>query len=98
MKKDSSIELRHLRYFAAFCESGETSEAAKHLGVAPATVKRCIRELERFLNVKLLVRGTRTLTDSGKLMHTHANNVLKYLTVATEALRSGDEVQPKGIV
>jgi hypothetical protein len=71
MKKDS-IELRHLRYFAAFCESGETSEAAKHLGVAPTTVKRCIRELERFLNVKLLVRGTRTLTDSGKLMHTHA--------------------------
>jgi DNA-binding transcriptional LysR family regulator len=82
MKKDSSIELRHLRYFAAFCESGETSEAAKHLGVAPTTVKRCIRELERFLNVKLLVRGSRTLTDSGKLMHTHANNVLKYLTVA----------------
>jgi len=96
--KKGSIELRHLRYFAAFCESGGTSEAARQLDVSPNTVKRSIRELERFLNVKLLVRGRRTLTDSGKLMQTHANNVLKYLTVATEALRSSDEPHPKGIV
>ena len=97
MNKET-IELRHLRYFAAFCESGGTSEAAKRLGVAPTTVKRSIRELELLLNVKLLVRGSRTLTDSGKLMRTHANNVLKYLAVAMEALRSGNEAQPKGIV
>jgi LysR family nitrogen assimilation transcriptional regulator len=97
MNKET-IELRHLRYFAAFCESGGTLEAAKRLGVAPTTVKRSIRELELLLNVKLLVRGSRALTDSGKLMRTHANNVLKYLTVAMEALRSGNEAQPKGIV
>lgn len=48
------------------------------------------------VSVKLLVHGS--LTDSGKLMRTHANNVLKYLAVAMEALHSPNGVHPKKIV
>lgn len=79
------------------CDSGGTSQAAEQLQISQATLNRHIRELESLLNVKLLARssGSITLTDAGRLLRTHSHNVLKYLAVATEALRSGGAIPSK---
>lgn len=85
----------------AVCDSGRITEAAKQLDVAPTTVYRYIWRLEGMVNVKLLVRGTGGSlipTDAGKLMRTHTHNVLRYLAVAMEALRSGNKLPAKRIV
>jgi len=90
MKNETRIELRHLRYFAVICKEGSAAAAARQLRVTPQTVNHRIRELERILKVKLLVRQHRGLvapTDAGKIMRAHSRSILKYLAVATEALR-----------
>ena len=61
---NGSVELRHLRYFVAVCDSGGISEAAKQLNIAPTTVYRHVRKLEGLLNVKLLIRTGRRITNT----------------------------------
>jgi len=84
------MEIRHLRSFLALSEKGSLLAAAKKLGVTTSTVSRQTLGLERELNVRLLVRkrGAIALTDAGRLMRSHAKNILKYIGIASDAVRT----------
>jgi DNA-binding transcriptional LysR family regulator len=55
--------------FAAVVEAGSFSAAGERLGIAKSVVSRCITQLERHLDSRLLHRTTRrlSLTDTGKI-------------------------------
>ncbi|MGC1453153.1 MAG: LysR family transcriptional regulator [Candidatus Sulfotelmatobacter sp.] len=84
------MEIRHLRAFLALSENGSLLAAAKKLGVTTSTVSRQAFGLERELNVRLLVRrrGAIVLTDAGRIMKSHAKNILKYILIASDAVRT----------
>jgi DNA-binding transcriptional LysR family regulator len=82
------MELRDLRYFLAVVDEGSLPAAAKSLRMSPSTLSRRTRKLERELKTRLFLRrrGSITLTVAGKIMRSHARNILKYVAVATDAV------------
>jgi DNA-binding transcriptional LysR family regulator len=83
------MELRDLRYFLALVDEGNLLAAAKRLRIAPSTLSQQTYRMERELKTKLFVRrrGSITLTLAGKIMRSHARNILRYVSVATDAVR-----------
>jgi DNA-binding transcriptional LysR family regulator len=79
-----SVELRHLRYFAAVAEHLNFRAAAEDLHVAQPALSSQIKTLEEELGVQLLQRTTRKveLTPAGRVFLTEARRVL---TTASEA-------------
>jgi DNA-binding transcriptional LysR family regulator len=72
------MELRHLRYFVAVAEQLHFARAAESLGIAPPTLTIQIKEIERTLSAKLLMRTKRSvaLTSAGEVFLAEARNVL----------------------
>jgi LysR family hca operon transcriptional activator len=84
------MELRHLRYFIAVAEAGSvTVAAARELHTSQPSLSRQIRDLEREVGVRLLIRRARgiELTPAGRAFLDHARSVLSQVEAATEAAR-----------
>jgi DNA-binding transcriptional LysR family regulator len=76
---DSSMELRHLRYFCAVAQHLNYSEASRRLHVAQPAVSQTILDLEEELEVKLLHRTRRSvqLTAAGTTFLREAEDILR---------------------
>ena len=93
-KRGWKVDIRDLRYFLSMSDAGSLSEAAKKLGVAPTTLSRQSYRMERELGAKLMIRkrGSIELTLAGKIMRSHARNILNYISVASDAVsRAGED-------
>ncbi|MEI9993854.1 MAG: LysR family transcriptional regulator [Rhizomicrobium sp.] len=84
------MELRHLRYFIAVAEEGSLTLAAeKRLHTAQPSLSRQIRDLERDVGAKLLIRRARgiELTEAGQVFLDHARLCLAQVEAAGDAAR-----------
>ena len=87
MPYQSDRRLLELAAFAAVVEHGGFSAAARAAGLRKATLSERVHTLEERLDVKLLVRTTRTLhlTDEGKAFATRAQTALAAVSEAEAA-------------
>jgi DNA-binding transcriptional LysR family regulator len=83
------MELRHLRYFVAVCETLTFTKAAAQLRIAQPALSRQVQDLGDEIGMDLLKRSPRgvTITAEGKLFLEEAREVLKRAD-ESEALRS----------
>jgi DNA-binding transcriptional LysR family regulator len=91
------MDLNATRMFVAVVQAGSLSAAAARLEIPLATLSRRVRDLERQLNVQLLVRsahGTK-LTDAGTRLYEHASRGIEALREAEESVVS-DQARLKG--
>ncbi|SFB89336.1 DNA-binding transcriptional regulator, LysR family [Massilia yuzhufengensis] len=72
------LELRHLRYFVAVAEERNFTRAAERLHIAQPPLSRQIQQLEEFLGVVLIEKGSRPLrlTEAGQFFLAHAKPLL----------------------
>ncbi|WP_091871237.1 LysR family transcriptional regulator [Massilia yuzhufengensis] len=72
------MELRHLRYFVAVAEERNFTRAAERLHIAQPPLSRQIQQLEEFLGVVLIEKGSRPLrlTEAGQFFLAHAKPLL----------------------
>ena len=72
------LELRHLRYFVAVAEERNFTRAAERLHIAQPPLSRQIQQLEEYLGVVLIEKGTRPLrlTEAGQFFLAHAKPLL----------------------
>ncbi|MFF4412873.1 LysR substrate-binding domain-containing protein [Streptosporangium sp. NPDC001559] len=82
------LKLRHLIVVVAIAEQGSVVRAAQHLRLAQPAVTRCLRELERILDVELFVRGPRGVSPTfyGEAFLEHARAALAELRRAGERI------------
>lgn len=95
------MELRHLRYFLAVAESGSVSKAAlNQLNVAQPSLSRQLKDLEDEIGVTLFDRSIRgmSLTPSGKLFKTCAQEILKKVDEAVLAVQKMPTTLRVGII
>jgi DNA-binding transcriptional LysR family regulator len=86
----NDLEVRQLRYFVAVAEELHFGRAATRLGMAQPPLSRAIREIERFLGVRLLERTTRNvaLTPAGEILLRDARNALDAVSAAGRRARN----------
>ena len=85
-----SLNLHHLRVFAAVAESGGFSRAAVALRLSQPAVSKSVRELEREVGLALFDRAGRTprLTDAGSTLLTRARELFGVERLAEDELGS----------
>lgn len=85
-----TMELRHVRYFAAVAELLNFTKAAAKLRVAQPALSRQIHDLEEELGVSLLERTSRfvRLTDAGKAFLNDAHELLRRADAAVQTARA----------
>ncbi len=83
------IELRHLRYFLAVCDTLHFGKAAEKLGMAQPPLSQQIKNLERNLGYALFDRTTRgvRLTRVGQFFSQRARITLARLADDSEMAR-----------
>ncbi|MFA7679807.1 MAG: LysR family transcriptional regulator [Pigmentiphaga sp.] len=76
------MDLRQLRYFIAIVEHGSLSEAARQLHVVQPALSQRLADLEKSLNVQLLIRNRNgvTLTPAGAALYEHAPRLFKQIS------------------
>lgn len=86
----NDLEVRQLRYFVAVAEELHFGRAATRLGMAQPPLSRAIREMERFLGVRLLERTTRNvaLTAAGETLLRDARHALDAVSAAGRRARN----------
>jgi DNA-binding transcriptional LysR family regulator len=86
----NDLEVRQLRYFVAVAEELHFGRAATRLGMAQPPLSRAIREIERFLGVRLLERTTRNvaLTPAGETLLRDARHALDAVSAAGRRARN----------
>ena len=82
------MDLRQIQYFSEIIKQGSFSKAAESLFVSQPTISNVVKELEKELGTKLLIRTTRKyeLTDSGKLLFKYSENLSNSLVHFQEEL------------
>lgn len=85
-----TINLHHLRVFAAVAEHGGFSRAAAALRLSQPAVSKSVRALERQLGLSLVDRSGRTprLTDAGRVLHARARELFGVERAAEEEVRA----------
>jgi LysR family hca operon transcriptional activator len=97
----ATMELRHLRYFVAVAEEGGVTRAAqRRLHTAQPSLSRQLRDLEREIGARLLVRSVEgvQLTPAGRAFLDHARLALSQVSAAAEAARRAAEPAKPSIV
>lgn len=84
-----SLNLHHLRVFAAVVDHGGFSRAGAALRLSQPAVSRAVRELEREVGIILLDRSGRTpqLTEAGRGLHARAHELFGVEHAAERELR-----------
>jgi DNA-binding transcriptional LysR family regulator len=84
-----SINLHHLRLFAAVVDHGGFTKAAAQLGLTQPAISKSLGELERSLNVRLIHRTGRAteLTHAGQILHARAREIFGVERLAERELR-----------
>lgn len=87
------MDFRHLRYFVAVATERNFTRAAETLGISQPPLSRQIRELEDELGTELFIRGSRpvALTESGRLLLGHAQDVIAGVDRLRQAMRRAVE-------
>lgn len=90
-------QLQNMSLFVQVAEHGGLRQAARSLGLSPATVSTRLSELERRLGVLLMQRSTRamTLTDEGREYLAHCVRLLADIGEVEQQLRQGQQ-EPRG--
>lgn len=85
-----SLNIAHLRAFAAVAEHGGFSRAASRLRVSQPAVSKAVRELERRLDVPLVDRSGRRprLTEAGAALFARARELFTVEQIAEEELHA----------
>jgi DNA-binding transcriptional LysR family regulator len=88
-ERESPMELRHLRYFAAVAETCHFGQAAQQLHVAQPALSYAIRQLEAELDVTLFNRTTRqvALTAAGEFLLGETTRILSGVEDAVRGVR-----------
>lgn len=83
------MELRHIRYFQAICDTGSFSRAADAMHVTQPTLSHQIKQLEEELGTPLLHRlGRHTeLTEAGKTFSLYCTEVLRNVGMGVSAIK-----------
>jgi LysR family transcriptional activator of nhaA len=73
------LNLKHLRYFWAVASHGSVARASEVLHLTPQTISGQLRELEGQIGAKLFAKVGRTLTitDTGRLVFSYANEMFR---------------------
>lgn len=89
--------LEAMRILLTAADTGSLSAASRQLRIPLATVSRRVSELEEYLHVRLVLRGTRklTLTDAGREYAASSRRILEDL-VEAERTASGEYRAPQG--
>src|SRR5881394_3475376 len=71
------MDNRQIHYFTEVVKQGGFSKAAEHLYVSQPTISNVVKDLEKELDVQLLIRTTRKLelTDTGKLLFQYGEQI-----------------------
>ena len=87
------MEFKQLQSFAAVAECRSFTRAAERLFVSQPTVSLHIRDLERELKTKLVIRSTHSveLTDSGRALYRTASRILSLRESAVRRLTEDDD-------
>jgi DNA-binding transcriptional LysR family regulator len=82
------MEIRQLQYFVTIAHTGGFRAAADALGVSPATLSEQVKSLERELGVRLVERGSRSLslTEAGRVLLPRAERLLADLKATREEM------------
>ncbi len=85
-----SVELRHLRAFAAIAQAGTISGAARDLGMTQPALSRTLRQLETAIGVRLVERTTSSLrlSPAGEAMLPRVDAALASVDLALDAARN----------
>ena len=89
MTEFPTVELRHLRYFAAVAAHGSFNRAAGSLHLTQPALSRQVKDLEDELGVRLFERGKNavTLTDAGEIFYEEARDLLARADRAVQRVR-----------
>ena len=88
-----SMELRHLRYFAAVAAHGSFSRAANQLHLTQPALSRQVKSLEEEIGMVLVVRGQNaiSLTSAGEAFYEEARDILARVDVAVRRIKTHPE-------
>jgi DNA-binding transcriptional LysR family regulator len=95
-ERPSGLDLRHLAALEAIARHGSFYGAASALGYAQSAISQQIAMLERAVGVRLVERrgsARATLTDAGKLLLLHAEEILAHMREAEAQLAALAEGQ-----
>jgi len=83
-------QLLNMQVFCQIVDSGSMAQAARVLGLAPATVTMLLARTETKLGARLLDRTTRRInvTEAGRLWYEYAKRIVEQAVEAEEAIRS----------
>jgi DNA-binding transcriptional LysR family regulator len=84
-----TINLHHLRLFAAVAEHGSFTKAAGSLNLSQPAISKSLNELERQLNIGLIDRTGKSvkLTDAGRTLYARARELFGVERAAEQELR-----------
>jgi DNA-binding transcriptional LysR family regulator len=93
------MELRHIRYFVALCETQNFRRAAERLNISQPPLTVAIRSLEQELGTALFIRTSRgvQLTQAGQSALASARSTLASAESFRTAVREGDAGE-RGVV